>query len=534
MVILFNQAKRMPWEGKTSIYDHIRQQGDTVDGSLPDDEEFWAGSRMRWVAGGLDGALGHHAAPAGASEDVRELIRLLVKLTRKPGTLKRKAVYEQLMKLDIGGSIDAVLEEIRQAPGIEPEPLFYEAKWFAECGAHRNVVKFGMAVLGLFRNEAVKDLLLTLGRHEEFTLYAAVAIMNGMENSNDVLFELAQTVHGWGKIHTVERLQPDTPEIRAWLLRHGCPNSIMDEYLACICARNGELHEALTASRVDDELFEGATDIIQALLHGGPAEDIDDYEFAPQVVTDYVRLAEEQGLTAKHLTAILELREYLEVSDVSDEVWAQRLTAGWTEELRQAAADTCERILSKPLWQAIVMEAVKTGNPAEQWYGVSAARRLGIDIWQELFAQLTANPLLDSHYLELMKSDDSLRIRELVAFAEQRLPLAEIASGPGEEMGFGEEYAAHRCLSSILQNLDRHEGIGLELIAAGLNSPVANNRHMALTALEAWKAASWKERLSEVLVQVLKVDPDESVRERIRSLLAENGISTEQAMRGEA
>jgi len=90
------------------------------------------------------------------------------------------------------------------------------------------------------------------------------------------------------------------------------------------------------------------------------------------------------------------------------------------------------------------------------------------------------------------------------------------------------------CLSSILQNLDRHEGIGLELIAAGLNSPVANNRHMALTALEAWKAASWKERLSEVLVQVLKVDPDESVRERIRSLLAENGISTEQATRGEA
>ncbi|WP_244869174.1 limonene hydroxylase [Paenibacillus lactis] len=530
MVILFNQAKRMPWEGKTSIYDHIRQQGGTVDGSLPDDEEFWAGSRMRWVAGGLDGALGHHAAPAGASEDVRELIRLLVKLTRKPGTLKRKAVYEQLMKLDIGGSIDAVLEEIRQAPGIEPEPLFYEAKWFAECGAHRNVVKFGMAVLGLFRNEAAKDLLLTLGRHEEFTLYAAVAITNGMENSNDVLFELAQTVHGWGKIHTVERLQPDTPEIRAWLLRYGCPNSVMDEYLACICARNGELHEALSASRVDDELFEGATDIIQALLHGGPAEDIDDYEFAPQVVTDYVRLAEEQGRTAKHLTVILELREYL---DASDEGWVQRLTAGWTEERRQAAADACERILSKPLWQEVVTGAVKSGSPTEQWYGVSAARRLGVDIWQELFAQLTVNPLLDSHYLELMKSNDSMRIRELVDFAGQRLPLAEIASGPGEEMGFGEEFAAHRCLSSILQNLDRHEGIGLELIAAGLNSPVVNNRHMALTALEAWTAASWKARLSEVLVQVLAVDPDESVRERIRSLLEEIGISNEQAAQGE-
>ena len=31
-----------------------------VDDRLPDDEEYWAGHTIRWVAEGLDGAFGRH------------------------------------------------------------------------------------------------------------------------------------------------------------------------------------------------------------------------------------------------------------------------------------------------------------------------------------------------------------------------------------------------------------------------------------------------------------------------------------------
>ncbi|MCA1292236.1 limonene hydroxylase [Paenibacillus sp. alder61] len=523
MVIFLDKAVRPLWEGKTSIYSYIRKQGEAVDGSLPDDEEFWAGSKFRWVAGGLDGALGHHAMPSEKKEKAQELARRLAKHSRKPKNATRKLLYAELVGTDIRGMIDDILAEVRQMPGIRPGAVFDEAVWLAEHGAHRNAVKFGIALLGLFQNEDVKDLLLTLGRHDEFTLYAAVAIQNGMEDSNEVLFELAKQVHGWGKIHLVERLEPASEEIRDWLLRQGCQNSVMNEYLACICARNGGLHEALAADRVDAALFDGATDIIEALLSGGPAEDIDDYEHAPQVLSDYVRLAREMSTTVRHLSVMLGICDFLALADEEDK-WAARMSAGWTGGLRADLREAAQSIAADSKWASLVIEAVRSGGTSERYYGAACAEKLGIEVWDVFYEQLAANPLQDYHFYQLMKSEDPERIRKLVEFAVQHLPLEQIATGPADEMGLGEKYAAHSCLDHILQRLDQYEGLGGELILTGLNSPVVRNRNMALRALEGWSVASWGERLVEAVIHLSQTEPDDSVKESLHQLREAKGI----------
>ncbi|WP_237691073.1 hypothetical protein [Paenibacillus caui] len=170
------------------------------------------------------------------------------------------------------------------------------------------------------------------------------------------------------------------------------------------------------------------------------------------------------------------------------------------------------------------MNAVSTGDSLNHYYGVACAEKLGIDIWENLYAQLAVNPLEDSHYLQLMKSDDSNRIRKLVQFAEEHLPLRQIATGPGDEMGLGKEYAAHRSLDTILQNLDRFEGIGKELILIGLNSPVIRNRNMAIKALEGWEVASWGDQLIKAVNHLSEIEPDDSVKERIRNLREAKGL----------
>ncbi|WP_438447089.1 limonene hydroxylase [Gorillibacterium sp. sgz5001074] len=522
MLMFLNKAERPLWEGKTPIYPYIREQGAEVDGSLPDDEEFWSGGQIRWVAGGLDGAFGHHSGSGKKPDEVRELVQLLAKHSRKPKPSMRKALYAMLDKMDIsGGTVDAILEEVRKHPGIQPGAIFQEAKWLAENAAHRNVVKFGIALLGLFQNEQMKELLLTLGKHEEFTLYAAVAIQNGMENSNEVLFELAKHVHGWGKIHLVERLEPTSREIKDWLLRHGCQNSVMNEYLACICARNGNMHEALAAEQVDQELFDGAADIIEALLNGGPAEDIDDYEHAPRVIAEFVRLAREMCLSAKHLSILMSLHDFL-VQD--EEKWAKRMVAGWTDQLRSDIRDACQRVISDSKWSAVVMDAVNSINSLDRYYGVACAEKLGMDIWDNLYNQLMQNPEQDLHYFQLMKSDDPNRIRKLVQLVAEHLPLEQIAAGPGKEMGLGKEYAAHRNLGIILQSLDRFEGIGKGLILAGLNSPVISNRNMAMKALEGWSVASWGDQLVAAINHLSEVEPDDAVKERVHKLREAKGL----------
>jgi len=493
-----------------------------VDDTLPDDEEYWAGSPIRWVAGGMDGVMTHHAGGGESKDHARKLVHLMARHSRKPRLSTRKKLYSMLMSSDVIGMIDDVLEEVRMHPGMRLQQLFDEAVWMVEHAAHRNVVKFGIALLGLFRNEQVKDLLLTIGGHEEFTLYAAVAIQNGMEDANDVLFELAKRVHGWGKIHVVERLQPTRREIRDWLLRHGCQNRIMNEYLACICARNGQLREALSADRVDEELFDGATDILVALINGGPAEDIDDYEHAPQVIAEYVRLADAMSTSPKHLHALVMIRDFLSAED--DERWAGRLSSNWSEELRRSSLEACDTIIARPEWSEVVIRAVQSGDSPDHWYGIRCAQTLGLNVWDILFEQLIDDPLRESLYFELIQSGDSGQIRKLAQFAEQHLPLQEIAAGPAEEMGLGAEYAPHRCLDFLLQGLQKYEGTGEALIRASLNSPVISNRNVAITVLECWDLSSWGNQLTEEVLRLSEIEPDHSVKERIRKLRAEKGI----------
>ncbi|MBG9734917.1 limonene hydroxylase [Paenibacillus alvei] len=519
MIISFDQAA--PWKGRPSIYAYIRDQGELIDGSLPDDEEFWADSKIRWVAGGLDGVCSHHGAGSDRKGEVDEIVQLLGQQSRKPKHATRKALYMKLVTAEISSMIDNILEQARIYPGIRPEPVFQEAVWFAEHGAHRNVVKFGIALLGLFHNEHVKELLLTLGKHDEFTLYTAVAIQNGVENSNEVLFALAKQVHGWGKIHLVERLEPSTQEIRDWLLRHGCQNHVMNEYLACICARNGGLQEALSAGQVDRELFDGATDIIEALLNGGPAEDIDDYEHAPQVLSNYVRAAHEMCFTVKHLSVMFQLQDFL---TQDEERWSERMAAGWTEQLRINTLVAVQTVIAQPRWNRIVMDVIESGDTANHYYGIACAEKIGIDIWEILYQQLAEDPLQDSHYLQLMKSEDSSRIQKLVQFAEEHLPLQHIATGPGDEMGLGKAYIAHQCLDSILQSLDRFNGIGERLITVGLHSPVVRNRNMALRALEGWDAALWSAQLIGAVIHLSEIETEEAVKERIQALREAKGI----------
>lgn len=538
MVLFFDQAKKAPWAGRTPIYAHIQrqiaEQGMPIDGALPDDEQFWGEGGLRWVAGGLDGAMGHHAMPSELTDEMRELVGLLAKQTRRPTTAARKATYRKLLETDLGGAMDVVLEEVLRHPGILAGPLFEEAQWFAEQAADRNVLKFGIALLGLYRNDKVRDLLMTLGSHDEFTLYAAVALKNGSDDGNDALFELAQRVNGWGKIHLVERLEPTTQQIRDWLLREGCANSITNEYLAYTCAVKGELHEVLAAETVDAELFEGASVIVQALLSGGPAEDIDDYGHAPQVIADYVRHAGTMCASAMQLSVVLDIRAFL---DPEDEKWEARFANGWTEAGRVACMQVCETLLADPKWTRVVMEAVSQSESGsvdpsdsrkgrarvEHFYGVACARKLGLDVWEMLFGQLAVEPLDSSLYYDLMRTDDGDRVRRVVDFAEAHLPLREIAAGPADERGLGPGFKPHMCLDMIVQSLDAHEGVGRRLIAAALMSPVVRNRNMALSVLEAWPVEAWDAEVKETLARLAELEAETSVLERVRKLMDRDG-----------
>ncbi|KIC38845.1 hypothetical protein RA27_18320 [Ruegeria sp. ANG-R] len=95
-----------------------------------------------------------------------------------------------------------MIELILEEQVLDAERLREIAFWFTTKAPDREPVKFSMALLGLLRGSDDSDVFLTLGRHDEFTLYSAVPLSNSDVYGEEVLWKLAITAEDWGRIRS--------------------------------------------------------------------------------------------------------------------------------------------------------------------------------------------------------------------------------------------------------------------------------------------------------------------------------------------
>src|SRR5579875_1945882 len=347
------QPTSMPWDGRPSIVEFVRTHIDTdrpgvAEGgyTLPAEDRIGQGSKIRWAAGAMDGVATHHMGTGENEEAVRRAVDPVLAYSRQPTAVNKAAIYRHVIAEQIVSIIDPVIEALVNESGIGHDRLYELARSFVTEAPDREPVKFGIAVLGLFRRPDDLELFQTLGRHDEFTLFCAVAIANSSEDPDEALWRLARNVTGWGRIHVVERLAGTTnPAVKRWLLREGFRNSVLYEYLAGTCARAGGLLAALSEDRVDRELLTAAGEIIQALIAGGPAEGMDDYEDARPVLESYLDHMASGAETVEDFLHVHSIKGYL---DEDDSRWAGRYDAGWSAKSRDSLRSLCESILSRP------------------------------------------------------------------------------------------------------------------------------------------------------------------------------------------
>jgi hypothetical protein len=508
-----------PWQGAASIYEHIKKhllpdgRLDTGGERLPDEKDDGG---IKWVAGGLDGAFGHHAGGGSEKDRAKMLYRALSVALDDAAPAKLKKLYDHLLDGSVLDFIDPVLELIIEKQDLDAGRLHELALWLAEKSPDRGPVKFAIALFGVIPGSDHSDLLLTLGKHEEFTLYVAVALSN---REGDVaegkLFELAKSVEGWGRISIVERLaKTGDSTIKAWMLREGYRNRIMNEYLAYTCASAGGLRRELESESVDQPLLRGAGDIIRALITGGPAQNIDDYADGAVVVERYLEHLGGDPKELTHLLVVNHIDRFL--GEEAD--WSAREKRGWTLAVRTALRKKTAAVKCLPHWQELIAAGLTSQDRVTFYEADEAAKALGIDSWNQHFSRLETGA--DDGWFFVMRTDDPGRIDRVVALAEKRIPLDEIATGPAEEMGLGPAWANHGHLDFVLQDLRRFPGKGWSLIRAGIRSPVIRNRHMALRALSPWGIERWPSGAEGVLRATLADEPDKDVREEIELLLA--------------
>lgn len=502
-----------PWADRPSIHQHILdnirpgepglgEKGDL----LPDDEIVRGGKEIRWAPGAFDGVLGHHLRDNEAAEVAKRILESFLALTKKASDGRASSLYSLLMTHSALSYVDSLLEAVVVDAHLDTERMRAIALWLATTAADREPIKCAIALLGVFHGDD-RDLLLILGRHEEFTLFATVALKNSGDDAELSLWALACLVNGWGRIHIIERLAETRDEqIKAWMLRDGYQNDIMQEYTALICVKTGDLITALRQDEPDNKLLKGAGSLLSTLIQGrgGPADGIEAYADGVGATELFLKHLQLRELDLENYVAVKAIESFLneEEGEVKDAV------LGWPER-RTTLLNMTGAICSRPGWERKIREGLDSENPQTFWTATEAARVLGIDAWEVYFERLKRG---EDQWFFVMQTKDAERAERVIRFAEATLPLKEIASGPSESLGLGPEFQKHSALDFVLQELRRFPGKGWTLIKAGLQSPTVRNRNMAIQALAAWERTAWPAEAQALLTHAIELEPRDDTR----------------------
>lgn len=450
----------------------------------------------------FDGIRTQHGG-AGAGEGAAKLSELLRAALLDPpsaGLLRR--LHGAATRIDPLAVADGLAQHLA---GLPRERVRALGRWLAEHGVRRGPVALGVVLIGLAGDERDAELLLLLGALETLTLYAVVALSRTQPGRDRAVYELARRVGGWGRIHAVQRLRAaDDPEIRAWLLREGFRNSIMDEYLAYTAATTGDLAGALAAEEIDDELLRGAGGILHALCLGGPAQDMSDYPDGALAVERYLRHVAAHPADPVRTAITATLRDH---AASAGDAWPPADAA----RLHGVAAALCAR----PDWRAGVAAALDSEDPAVFEVALWPARLLGIPVAVQTTAQLREDPYNSRLWYELVTG--ATDVDAVLRLAEELLPLADLETGPGLDLFCGPA-APEDALDMIVGRLDDHPGKGWSLIRVALANRSIRNRNMALHALQAWPAELVTSEMERALATAAEREPDREIRGRMIDL----------------
>jgi hypothetical protein len=282
----------------------------------------------------------------------------------------------------------------------------------------------------------------------------------------------------------------------------------MYEYTAFIAAETGGLLAALQQDPIDRALLTAAGEILSALIMGGPAESIADYAAGADAIERYLTLMRSRAESLDDYRAVATIRDFVSADDN-----AAFDRPEWTDSRREKLRAVSAEILGEPHWHDRVTALLK---PEASDSDISAARTvardLGIDTFEVNLRRLQQDPLGHDWY-DAWQDADTEKARRLVDLARNRLPLAEIATGPADELGFGPEFNAHGALGWSLEALSDHPGMGGDLLLVGLQSPVTRNRNMALNAFRQWPSETWPSEARGLIEAAAASDPNERTRE---------------------
>ena len=445
------------------ICDHMTDGALDVNFSLPDDDSD--DSSFKWAPGALDGLSMYHMRHSGLDASQTKGMAKALKSAASGNYPETEALFYEWTKDNRAiGVIDELQKYvIDHSARLDANNVFHTALSLMLHSSHIECVKIGMELMELFqvRDEKIREIIRRLGLYDEFTIFS-VWNMQEWDDGNTEIFELAKKVHSWGRIHAVERLEPETDEIRHWLLTKGTKNFVVNAYSALTCWQKADAETILSGKPTAEE-FEGIITLIDGLLDEGPVPGISQLEDAEKTLLRFLSIAPKYTLTAHDYDVILSVQHWAD----DDEGPVPSVSA------------ESSRILHSSVCTAVINEAVKNGE------ALRLADELGIP-YRDSLLDCMKNDFDHNYYHCSYLMDDADYIEPTLQLFRDHLPLSDMAGEPEDNLGLGEEYHSYDQLQFVLQELASLPLTGMEFMVAGLRSPVTRNRNRALANLKVW------------------------------------------------
>ncbi len=246
--------------------------------------------KVYFADGALDGICLYHTKfePIEIDQELKELIQLANEGRVRSAASKIEKYFRRtnIRMLSLIDNLQTYIVDNRET--LNAEQIYRLGIELTTTAKHKETVKCGLGILELFNsfNDALKQAIMDLALSDEFTFFCLFVIRN-WEDGNDRIFELAQKVHGWGRIHAVQKLEPTTDEIKEWLRTEGYKNDVLEDYSVRECFVKSGMPEKLKAGLSQEELTP-VGEFLEKLLEKGPVGDIYVLDNADEIITDYL------------------------------------------------------------------------------------------------------------------------------------------------------------------------------------------------------------------------------------------------------
>ena len=450
------------------IHEHIEKDGLVPENFEPEPVDK---TKLRFAPGAMEGIMTHHGGGSGSADFVDTFKRYLNMTDEK---IMKK--IDETPDFTASSVYSAVLDDIFGNREMYPaDKILSLANTLTQKSKKTETVKFGLSLFALFRlDESCPEskIIEDLGLCENFTYYANLAADNCFDKQyyQKTLFNWAKKLHGWGKIDTVEYLEPSTDEIKHWLLCHGCKNGILNSYLALVCVQKADVFERLQKGSLTDEEYSGVTEIVFGLLDEGPCAGMSAVDRPIEFTLLYLGELEKRKDDIDNLKVLSNIKNYFKFE--------------WEDEDNDPAP-IFEKI--EDIEQNTDVETLVLDNLAEKtMYCRDIAESFGIDIskpFMELVRSDTEKYYADAVFYFVKRPE---LFKEYIAICEEYADESKYPDKMGEELGIGKPKDGTLQLDFIVQSLDKYPLTGQKLIMLSLRSPVIRWRSMAAKALEGW------------------------------------------------